>query len=295
MIYKIDDEAFNGEPVFKLASDAAIGGADLVIIDEVSMVGDDLARDLLSFGVKVLVLGDPAQLPPVKGEGFFTNAEPDVMLTEVHRQAADSPIIRLATTIRQGGAFGVEHGEFCSVIPRSEVNADMTLGHDQILCGRNKTRHAMNRRVRDLRGIASETPTIGEKLVCLRNDRIKKLLNGSLWAVSDLPRKQTKKDRAANVFRLTVLPEEADPQAKGIAVRVRNEFWDGTDGDLEWSDKKGTEEFTFGYALTCHKSQGSQWDSVIVFDEGACFRDDAWRWRYTAVTRAAKRLTMVLA
>ena len=58
------------------------------------MVDEDLGRDLLSFGKPVLVLGDPAQLPPVKGGGFFTEAEPDVMLTEVHRQAADNPIIR---------------------------------------------------------------------------------------------------------------------------------------------------------------------------------------------------------
>ena len=58
------------------------------------MVDEELGRDLLSFGTPVLVLGDTAQLPPVKGGGFFTDAEPDAMLTEVHRQAADNPIIR---------------------------------------------------------------------------------------------------------------------------------------------------------------------------------------------------------
>ena len=67
------------------------------------MVDEELGRDLLSFGKPVLVLGDPAQLPPVKGGGFFTEAEPDIMLTEVHRQAADNPIIRMSMVVREGG------------------------------------------------------------------------------------------------------------------------------------------------------------------------------------------------
>ena len=66
------------------------------------MVDAELGRDLMSFGVPVLVLGDPAQLPPIQGGGFFTEAEPDMMLTEVHRQAEDNPIIRLSMDIRAG-------------------------------------------------------------------------------------------------------------------------------------------------------------------------------------------------
>ena len=50
--------------------------ADLIVIDECSMVDEELGRDLLSFGTPVLVLGDPAQLPPVKGGGFFTEPSP---------------------------------------------------------------------------------------------------------------------------------------------------------------------------------------------------------------------------
>ena len=79
--------------------------AKLVIIDECSMVGAELGRDLLSFGVPVLVLGDPAQLPPVEDAGFFTNGQPDIMLSEVHRQAADNPIIRLSMDVREAVVF----------------------------------------------------------------------------------------------------------------------------------------------------------------------------------------------
>src|SRR6187455_1307048 len=99
-------------PSFDLWDEAPASKAELIAIDECSMVDAELGRDLLSFGKPVLVLGDPAQLPPVKGGGFFTEAEPDVMLTEVHRQARDNPIIRLSMTIRDDVRLPLgRHGE----------------------------------------------------------------------------------------------------------------------------------------------------------------------------------------
>ena len=93
------------------------------------MVDEELGRDLLSFGRKVLVLGDPAQLPPVKGGGFFTEAEPDVMLTEVHRQAADNPIIRLSMAIREGGQ--IERGIYGETPGRRSGRAGAFARHRQ--------------------------------------------------------------------------------------------------------------------------------------------------------------------
>ena len=78
----------------------------LIVLDEVSMVGDQMACDLMSFGKPILVVGDPGQLPPIQGEGAFTKDMPDVMLTEIHRQAAESAVIRLATMARQGEPIG---------------------------------------------------------------------------------------------------------------------------------------------------------------------------------------------
>lgn len=294
LIYRLnDDDPMREEPKFVLNHESPVRDADLVIIDEVSMVDEALGRDLLSFGTPVLVLGDPAQLPPVKGQGFFTDAEPDVMLTEVHRQAADSPIIRLATEVRQGARL--EIGDFgnARVIGRAGVTPDLVLQADQVLVGLNKTRHAYNARIRKLKGIESQLPIVDDKLVCLRNVKEKRLLNGSLWAVAEIP-KQKRKDRAIGAVRLVVEPDDEGAQERHVEVLVKNEFWDGREGDLEWQEKRGTEEFTFGYALTCHKAQGSQWDDVIVFDEASTFREDAWRWRYTAITRAAERLTVVV-
>src|SRR6202035_4167275 len=89
-------------PTFELWDDAPASEAKLIVIDECSMVDAELGRDLLSFRAPLLVLGDPAQLPPVQGGGFFTDAEPDAMLTEVHRQAQDDPIVRLSMQVREG-------------------------------------------------------------------------------------------------------------------------------------------------------------------------------------------------
>lgn len=290
MIYKPEDDVMTHEPKFVLNYDSDVRDANLVIIDEVSMVDEKLGGDLLSFGRPVLVIGDPAQLPPVRGAGFFTNVDPDVMLTEVHRQARESGIIRLATDVREGRSIAPGDYGDVRVITRPEVNSADVLGADQVLVGLNKTRINYNKRIRELLKRGSPMPVVGDRVVCLRNNREKTLLNGSLWTVASVPPKGRKK----NVIKLVVVPEGAPPDTKGFNVKVREEFWLGTDGDLEFEQKRGTDEFTYGYALTCHKSQGSQWDIVTVFDEAAAFRNDAWRWRYTAITRAAKKLTVVL-
>lgn len=100
---------------FTLNPDSIVGDAKLVIVDECSMVGEVLASDLLSFGTKVLVLGDPAQLPPVDGAGYFTSKPPDFILTEIHLQAAENPIIRMSMDVREGkkaqtGCIRIEQG-----------------------------------------------------------------------------------------------------------------------------------------------------------------------------------------
>lgn len=296
LIYKPQQDEVTGEARFVLNKDSAAGYAKLIVIDEVSMVGEDLAKDLLSFGTKVLVLGDPAQLPPVKGEGFFINASPDVMLTEVHRQAAENPIIRMSMDVREGR--GLKPGTYgdSQVLPRASIDRDAlrdyVLGADQLLCGLNKTRQTFNQRIRELKGLQGEAapflPTIGDRLVCLRNNNQKNLLNGGLWSVTNTGLSYDRKRAAVRVQSLD------EPEAAPVDIEVPLEFFAGTDKDLHWSIRRQHDEFTFGWALTCHKSQGSQWDSVIVFDEGRAFREDAAKWTYTAITRAAEKVTVVL-
>ncbi len=285
LIYRASEGA-QGAPTFTLNHDGPASRAGLIIIDECSMVDAELGRDLLSFGKPILVLGDPAQLPPVKGGGFFTEAEPDVMLTQIHRQAENDPIIRLSEIVRNGGvpAYG-QYGE-SRIIRRSEIDKDIVLDADQVLVGVNKTRRLYNQRIRELRGIVEPLPVAGDRLVCLRNDRTKGLINGGLWRVEALA--AMRKD----FVRMSLAPE--DEVGRGLTkVAVLKQFFEGSEADLPYPVRRESDEFDFGYALTVHKAQGSQWDNVVLFDESYAFREHRNRWLYTGLTRAARRLTIV--
>lgn len=273
-------------PIFTLNQESAVKEADLIIIDEVSMVDGQLGEDLLSFGTKVLVLGDPAQLPPVAGSGFFTHGfEPDVMLTDIHRQAAESPIIAMATQVRQERALSLGWYGESRVILSDDIEENMAKDADQILVGRNATRHASNRRMRQLLGYTEALPIGGDKLVCLRNNHDKGLLNGALWEVVDVGHITT------DLIYMSLIPE--DVAGEQLDVEVHTHHFLGRSGDLPWWDRMEAEEFDYGYALTVHKAQGSQWDRTLLFDESFCFRKDRWRWLYTGLTRAAEVVTVV--
>src|SRR5262249_16336339 len=182
LIYRARDSGQEA-PTFELWDEAPASKAKLIIIDECSMVDAELARDLMSFGVPLLVLGDPAQLPPIQGGGFLTATEPDAMLTEVHRQAQDDPIVRLSMTIRAGKRLQEGRYGESEVVRREAVDSARVIGADQILVGRNTTRRAYNARLRERRGFVDALPIAGDKLVCLRNNRRKGLFNGGLWVV----------------------------------------------------------------------------------------------------------------
>src|SRR5213595_930817 len=130
LIYRAKESGVE-QPSFELWDDAPASKAKLIVIDECSMVDAELGRDLKSFAVPLLVLGDPAQLPPIQGGGYFTDASPDAMLTEVHRQAQDNPIVRLSMEIREGrrlvpGTYGETQ-----VVPRSALDPQRVLDADQ--------------------------------------------------------------------------------------------------------------------------------------------------------------------
>lgn len=289
LIYQLESEK-GGQPQFMVNMESELADADLLVIDEVSMVDDILAHDLLGFGVKVLVLGDPFQLPPVKGTGYFTeNVTPDVMLTEIHRQAAGNPIIHLSMDIRNGKAL--DYGVFgdTKIIRRKEVDQAEVLAADQIIVGRNITRVNYNNRVRELLGRPPLEPCVGDRLICLRNNRQKKFMNGQLFEVEEV----MPQSRGSQRIKMHVTPVDAGRRKATAIVDTHRSFFLGTEEEMAWEDRRKYDEFTFGYAITCHKAQGSQWDHVYLFDESRAFRRDADRWLYTATTRAAEKITIV--
>ena len=270
-----------GNVSFRINPDSPVTDAKLIIIDECSMVNENMGLDLLSFGTKVLVLGDPAQLPPVKGGGYFTNQKPDIMLTEVHRQAKDNPILALATAVREGREIKV--GDWGDMVrERSQISAEDILNADQVLVGRNVTRRNYNARIRELKKLSGAVPLAGEKLVCLRNNHELGLLNGAQFITTADSTMLT-----SAFVRLYVSDGE-----NNLSIEAHQAIFEGRDNQLDWWERKEAEEFDFGYALTVHKSQGSQWDTVVLFDEWDR-PETRQQWLYTGITRAAKKLILV--
>jgi len=272
-------------PAFRLNEDSIVKLAKLVVIDECSMVDGRMGHDLLSFGTKILVLGDPAQLPPINGGGYFTSQEPDVMLTEVHRQAKDNPIIDMATRVRRGEPLPL--GVYGSSSVTGSVDRQQVMSADQILVGTNATRRRCNSGMREALGMQGFLPVDGDKLVCLRNSQDIGLLNGGLWYVRGV------NGSAKSHVDLSIQP---DTGGDVVDVRSHTHHFIGEEEklkDMDWWMRKESEEFDFGYALTVHKSQGSQWNHVYLFDESNVFRDKARQHLYTGLTRAAEKVTVV--
>lgn len=292
LIYYYHDDPKTGLKVPVLKDPSHLDWCSLIIIDECSMVNEQMGKDLLTFGKPILVLGDPAQLPPVSGGGYFTNGTPDYMLTEVHRQAAESPILRLATAVREGrykpNPFRTDGLE---IVRRADLRRESVTGADTVIVGRNETRKKFNGRLRSLRGFQSVMPEIGETLMCLRNDSATGISNGEIFTVADV----WKAKGSARKLRFNLVDPDDAERSAFEAIVLKDFFLDDVAAaKLPMRDLYGTNQFTYGYAITGHKSQGSQWNNVCVFDESRVFRDDASRWLYTAVTRASQHLTLVI-
>lgn len=283
LIYKLEKEptAEAPNPSFILNHESKVRKADLVIIDECSMVDDIMGKDLESFGTKILVLGDPFQLPPLNGQGYFTSGKPDFMLTEIHRQALDNPIISMSLAVREKTPLNLGNYGDSRIINFESMTDQDIIETDQIITGKIISKDMFNKYSRQLFNYTSFFPQIGEKVICLKNDREEGLFNGEMWAVFQ-----------SKLRGKSVIMDLVDSESNQKTVRVRQEFFDGTN-PIPFEIKRISNEFDFGYALTCHKAQGSQWNNIVVLDESGVFRENKHRWLYTAITRAANKITIM--
>jgi exodeoxyribonuclease-5 len=291
------------KPRFSLNPQSDAAHARLIVLDEVSMVGEDMACDLMSFGKPILVLGDPGQLPPIKGEGAFTKDAPDIMLTEIHRQARESAIIRLATMARQGEPIGFgQYDTFVWKMRKMDVTPEQALRGGQVICGMNATRMQLNNAMRRAAGFETGwLPTgPGEKIICLKNQNDLGLINGMFVTIDNIV------DEGSLFFSAMVTDEEGNPigtpgpDGKHARLRIyKGHFedhvaFDRHRHDRDWKEKRLLTEATFGWAITGHKSQGSQWENVIVWDDGLGRSElDRRRWLYTVITRAERGLVIL--
>lgn len=289
----------------------------IVIVDECSMVPKELLQRLIKYNVHIICLGDPGQLPPInKNEDNHLLDHPHIFLDEIMRQEAESEIINLTMDIRAGKPLIRYQGKEVQVLNKDELTTGMLLWADQIICAKNETRIALNNQMRDLLG-RSGGPQDGDKVICLKNNwdiysvNDNPLVNGTIGYLKDsfstyinLPRQITSDGQPKKLDILTANFISDTEEDYGILNMDKQLITTGVPG-LDWktSYKMGRnwrfqdkipDQFTYGYAITCHKSQGSEWDNVLVIEEGFPFeKEEHKQWLYTAATRAAKKLVII--
>lgn len=282
-------------PHFSLREDAfEEDRPKVIIIDECSMLDTKIAEDLMRFGIPIMVFGDPGQLPPVSGgKGYFIGEEPDIMLTEIHRQAEGNPVIQLATRAREGQPITTgSYGE-CRVTRQWPDR--WWEDYDQVLVGRVKEKDARNRRARRALGFDGVVPMPGERLICLRNDHKLGLLNGSQWVVE----KCDAVPGLSNMVSLLDLTVKSLDGSREVHCTAWRDVFEVGEQEFKkqytFYERMAAQEFDFSYAITVHKAQGSEWDRVLVLDESYLWQRDGTNknWLYTAITRAAKSVTVI--
>ncbi|MDE7301361.1 MAG: ATP-dependent RecD-like DNA helicase, partial [Clostridia bacterium] len=283
----------------------------LIVLDEASMVSDEMMEDILRFGVKVLICGDGAQLPPVEGFNSYLK-NPDHTLTQIMRQQLDNPIIWLATLAREGsplpyGNFGGKAYVWEGRKFTGEQREGLLKRSDQIICGMNKTRTKINDEVRRILGFDG-LPKSGEKLICTYNNWEQyidgemrfNLVNGIIGTTID-PFYDVERGIGFTQFKPEFL-DELCPDALPFDIGVfedgnyrykHGDYFAKFDEDGEPAGAFTLNRFEFGYCISCHKAQGSEFDNVIVFDESFAFKEDKNRWLYTAITRAKQKLVLI--
>lgn len=292
MLYRLVRAEDRNRLYWELNPDSPAATAELTVLDEVSMINYEQAGDLMSLARKVLVLGDTqGQLPPIEGTGAFEERPPDYRLTELNRFAADSDIVQLALAALRGDKLPLMETEQAWVLPWEpdfiDLVATLPPSSDRIaICGKNETRQKINRRARaGNRRFIDTMPQPGEPIICCHNNRDYAIWNGMMGEVVNCEIHQDKHYRMSVALEdgISLSSLKVDPLrfAQNYDDKIRLPF-----------PKKDTCEFDWAYCLTCHKSQGSEWEDVVVFDESRIFRGNANRWLYTALTRASKRITV---
>lgn len=282
-----DEKTGKPKLAFKENPRSPLQGGGIVVVDEASMCPGFIAAKLMEYPIKVIAVGDPFQLPPVKSSGSLLTGKPDSLLTQVHRTALDSPVLELATYVRERGQLPrvFERGQ-TRVVDSVNDAGDLT-GYDVTLVGKHVTRHKANDHIRQLKGRSSRLPEPGEKVLAKRNDLEKGLINGCLYEVKKVL------TEPGDMLYTELMDDE------GLRIPTTAWSWgfvpEGLDKleEMGFKDRAENAELWHGEAITTHSSQGSEFPRILVVDESRTFRAYKSQWLYTAVTRASESVTVV--
>ena len=285
----------------------------VVVVDEVSMVPKSLIDALLSYDVYVLFCGDPFQLPQIeKTDVHDLLAHPHVFLDEIMRQAAESEIIRLSMDIREGKMLSRFMGKEVMVLDENELTEGMLTWADQVICATNNTRIALNKKMKTLAGTGEE-PGEGDKVICLKNywdivsnNTHNPMVNGTIGYISNIYKSFIKYPNYIKTDQVAYLGTTFSSDSDDIFdINIDEQMLITGQETLDWAAKykinksskyRGSAplEFAYGYAITCHRAQGSEWDKVLVIEESFPFsKEEHARWLYTACTRASEKLVII--
>jgi exodeoxyribonuclease-5 len=253
-------------------------GVDGFIIDEASMVSKEIYEDLCSYKKPIIFVGDHGQLEPIGGSKFNLMASPMYRLEEVHRNAGE--IALFAEHLRKDQpAHTFKAEKQVQLVRPSSVYNNHLAGVDQVIVAYNRERVSINQRVREYKRLDYVALAEGEKVICLRNNHREGLFNGQQGIVTSISEDGDRFDFRSddNMFLYNIL---YDPDIFGSEKP-----------DIDHRKKENP--FDYAYAITCHKAQGDEWGSVIVFEKH-CSKWEHRRWAYTAASRAAKSLIWVV-
>lgn len=279
---------------------------DLIVIDEASMVSLPIWNDLLSYKRPLIAVGDHGQLPPI-GDAESVISLPDFVLNEIHRQALSSPIVRLSINVRKTGkiptgvfdqnVFKLKWSESkCQELFRSiDHNEDVI-----VLSATNSLRVSLNKEIRERQGFTQNEPYPGERVICLKNNHHTKVMNGQLgtllWLVP----------HSRHIYNMTIQMDSMKDLYHTLVhgCCFGEERYDGAYEEVSYkkighllrkTKFDSVDLFDFGYAISVHRSQGSEWDKVVLFEEKVAWWESEFykRWLYTAITRARKKLFVI--
>lgn len=270
---------------------------DLIVLDEASMTGKSVFNDLLSLNIPILCLGDLGQLEPVDDDSYFVEDNCDANLEKIERNGGN--ITRAAFYVRTGGRLPcrtyddvVVREGYVSGLELKEYSAEDSV----ILCSKNSTRQYYNYKVRGMLGLAgNKLPQVGEKLVCMFNQHSYNIMNGEqviITGYSEIPEKDLQPGEEADYVKM-VNYRSLTNQEPGRA-KINLACFLGIDEETRTQSMKSAGGWDYGYALTVHKSQGSEWEKVLLIEEFLRGVDYA-RLMYTGITRAISRLIVIRA